>query len=327
MPAAPELLGVLRLVGGIEVLREVEAHQEGDACRDVRVAGEVGIDLEGVAEQGGEVLETGVQERIPEHPVTEVHGEVIGQDELLHQAVHDPEHGDTEPPAAQVVGLVQLREELRGPDDRAGHKLREEGQEEAEIQEIMDGFHLLPLHVHHVADGLEGEEGDAHGKDDGIDPEELCPGDQVPQFPEDVPHLDGDSEEVADEVRQEIRVLEIRQDAQVHHHGKHHPEGLPARPRPVQPPGCEKVVGDDEKQQHQEHPARLVVEEQADEEQIRVSQERLGVDEREPGEHQREERPEIELGEQQRVCAVKGEESPQQVPYDIHGGHRPMRSA
>lgn len=246
VPATPELLGVLRLVGGIEVLREVEAHQEGDACRDVRVAGEVGIDLEGVAEQGGEVLETGVQERIPEHPVTEVHGEVIGQDELLHQAVHDPEHGDTEPPAAQVVGLVQLREELRGPDDRAGHKLREEGQEEAEIQEIMDGFHLLPLHVHHVADGLEGEEGDAHGKDDGIDPEELRSCDQVPQFPEDVPHLDGDSEEVADEVRQEIRVLEIRQDAQVHHHGKHHPEGLPARPRPVQPPGCEKVVGDDE---------------------------------------------------------------------------------
>ena len=191
----------------------------------------------------------------------------------------------------------------------------------------MQRRHHLPLHVHHVADGLESEEGNAYGENDGIDPEGLRSRDHVPEFPEDIPHCDGHAEQVSDEIGQEIGILEISQDAQVHHHRQDHPERLPARPCPVQPPSRKIVVGDDEKQQHQEHAARLVIEEQADEEQIGVPQQRLGVDEREPGEHQRKEGPEIELGEQQRVHAVEGEQSPQKVPYDVHGGHRPIRAA
>ena len=136
VPAAPELLGILRLVRGIEVLGQIETHEHGDTGGDVRVAGEIGIDLQGIAEQGGQVLEAGVQERIAEYPVAQVHGQIIGQDQLFDEAVQDPEHRDAEPAPAQVVGLVQLREKLRGTDDRTRHQLREKSQEETELQEI-----------------------------------------------------------------------------------------------------------------------------------------------------------------------------------------------
>ena len=45
MPSFPELSGVLGLIGGIEILGEIESHQHGDSGGDVGVAGEVGIDL------------------------------------------------------------------------------------------------------------------------------------------------------------------------------------------------------------------------------------------------------------------------------------------
>ena len=50
------------------------------------------------------------------------------------------------------------------------------------------------------------------------------------------------------------------------------------------------------------------------------------MEEREHGEHQREERPEVELGEQQRMRLVKGEQAPEKIPYDVpasHGGGIP----
>ena len=62
MPALPEVLGIGRLVGRIEVLGQVEAHQHSHAYGYVRVAGEVGIYLEGIAEEGGEILEGGEEQ-------------------------------------------------------------------------------------------------------------------------------------------------------------------------------------------------------------------------------------------------------------------------
>ena len=43
--------------GRVEVLREPEAEEQRDADRDVRVAGEVGVDLDGVAVDADEHLE------------------------------------------------------------------------------------------------------------------------------------------------------------------------------------------------------------------------------------------------------------------------------
>ncbi len=85
--------------------------------------------------------------------------------------------------------------------------------------------------------------------------------------------------------------------------------------------GRQEVVDDYENQQGQEHAAGLVIEKQRDGKEIAVAQERLGVDEGEPGENQREERPEIELGEQQRMRLVKGEQVLKEIPYEIPKSH------
>ena len=92
MPSAPEFGGVLGLVGRIEVLREIEPHKHGHSCGDVGVAGEVCIYLEGITEQGCEVLKSGVQHRVLENPVAEVHCKVVAEDQFLGKSVKDPEH-------------------------------------------------------------------------------------------------------------------------------------------------------------------------------------------------------------------------------------------
>ena len=83
VPTFPELAGISCLVRGVEVLRQVEAHQHRDTGGDVSVAGEVGIDLKRVAEQGRKVLESCVKKRVLEDPVTEIHGQIVAQNQLL----------------------------------------------------------------------------------------------------------------------------------------------------------------------------------------------------------------------------------------------------
>lgn len=83
MPATPELLRVAGFIRRVEVLRQVEAHEQRHADSDVGVAGEVRIDLHRVREQGEEVLEAGEEHRALEHTVDEVDCKVVGEDDLL----------------------------------------------------------------------------------------------------------------------------------------------------------------------------------------------------------------------------------------------------
>ncbi len=138
MPPLPELSSVAGLVRRIEVLRQIEAHQHSDTGGDVRVPGEVGIDLKRVAEQSRKVLETGVKQRVLENPVAEIHGQIVAQNQLLGKSVQDPENRNPELPAAKEKRLVKLREKLFGTHDRAGHELRKETQIESEIPEVLD---------------------------------------------------------------------------------------------------------------------------------------------------------------------------------------------
>ena len=140
-------------------------------------------------------------------------------------------------------------------------------------------------------------------------------------------YLDGQAEQVVHEVRDEVGILEIGQDAQVHYHA----QGCkgPARLfilKPGQSLCREEVIDDDEDQQGQEHAAGLVVEEQRHGKEVAVAQQYLGMEEGKDGENQCEERPEIELGEQQRVRLVKGEQVHQKIPYDIPEVHLPYPS-
>lgn len=138
VPTFPELAGISCLVRGVEVLRQVEAHQHRDTGGDVSVAGEVGIDLKRVAEQGRKVLESGVKQRVLENPIAEIHSQIVAQNQLLGQSVQDPENRYSELPAAKEERLVKLRKKLFCAHDWAGHELRKETQIESEIPEVLD---------------------------------------------------------------------------------------------------------------------------------------------------------------------------------------------
>ncbi len=218
---------------------------------------------------------------------------------------------------------MELLDELHGTDDGTRHQLREERQVKAEVQETLHWRNLAPLDVHHVAHRLEGEEGDAHREDDGIHPEHFRAHKHVQPLAQDVVHLQLQAEEVVHKVREEVCILEIRQDAQVHHHAERcYGRPGPLRAKPVQPLGSKEVIDNHKEQQRQENTAGLVVKEQRHGKEEAVAQQHLGVEEREDGEHQRKERPEVELGEQQRMGLVKGEQAHKEIPYDVPEVHR-----
>ena len=126
MPTAPELLRVAGLVRRIEVLGQIEAHQQRHADSNIRITRKVGVHLHRIGEQRKEILKAREQHRTLEHTVDKVHRQIVGQNDLLQQAVAYPEHSYAELPAGEKERLVQLRHKLRGTDDRTGHQLREE---------------------------------------------------------------------------------------------------------------------------------------------------------------------------------------------------------
>ena len=111
---------------------------------------------------------------------------------------------------------MKLLNKLHGTHDGAGNQLGEETQVEAKVQEVLHGRNFFPLHVYHVAHGLEGEEGDANRQDDGVYPEDIGPGEGVEKFSQDVMDLEGRAQKAVHKVREEVGVFEVGQDAQVH---------------------------------------------------------------------------------------------------------------
>lgn len=169
MPTTPEFRGAECLVRAVEVLRQTESHKEGNANRDIRIAGEVCVDLQGVGEKCNEVLKASKQERRIENAVHEVCGEVVAQDDFFAKPVQNPENGHAESPAGQEIFLVELRNELVGAHNRAGHQLREEREVETEVEDVRYGLDFTAVDVDAVTHGLEREERNAYRQNNLVD--------------------------------------------------------------------------------------------------------------------------------------------------------------
>ena len=103
VPAAPEVLQVARRVGRVEVLREAEAEQQGEADGDVGVAAEVAVDLHRVAPGGEDRLGRRVLGGRREDRRDDRARDVGGDHDLLEQA------GQDQPEGAGVVDGVRRR--------------------------------------------------------------------------------------------------------------------------------------------------------------------------------------------------------------------------
>ena len=163
VPAVPELAQVERLVGISEVLFQLESHQGGDADAQVAVAGEVAVNLQGIAQDAHQVLKTRIGHGVFENPVV-VLGDIVGYEEFLEHAHDDEPEADVGAPVGHGCRLLKLRQQGAGPGDGACHDEREEGQ----VEGILEQAHLVGVlafvHIYGIADGLEGIEGDTDGQ-------------------------------------------------------------------------------------------------------------------------------------------------------------------
>lgn len=341
VPAFPKACGVGGLVGRIEVFGQVESHKHGHADGDIGIAREVGIDLEGIYEEGAEILEGGVENRIVEHAIHEADGKIVAEDNLLQEAVDDPEHGYAELASAQEIGFVELRDKLVGAHYGACHQLGEEGGVESEVEYIAGMGHLLPIHIYDIADILECEKGDAYGQYDHGGVESGATGALVGPLGEEVHHLEAGVGDGVEDIGEEIGILEVAQHGEVDYDAEYHPY-FPLRvDAAVGPEHCcggfgvgqgaateckmvhqyaQQVSGEGgEQEQEYEGPGGFIIEKQAHKEEVGVAPHLLAL----PGLwaagkgrdyeakhhiHQKEECPKVKLGEEQGVCLVEGKE-------------------
>jgi len=155
VPALPEVGDADRLIRGIEVLRQSNAEQQADADGHVRIAREVEIDLQAIADRGHPGFEER-QDGIGRKQRIDMLGDAVGDDAFLKQADREQEQPLGELPGVKRHALAQLRHDVRVVQDRAGDQVREERNREREAPrtEVLD---LTLVAVDQPGDDLKGE--------------------------------------------------------------------------------------------------------------------------------------------------------------------------
>ena len=82
MPSPPEIPDGVRRVGSVEILHQVNAQQLGGASGNVRIGGEIAVDLEGKAACGEKQLGAGGGGHITVGGVDE-NGQIVRNDYLF----------------------------------------------------------------------------------------------------------------------------------------------------------------------------------------------------------------------------------------------------
>src|SRR5258708_2915971 len=216
VPPAPEIAKSDGNVGHAKVLGDREAQQPRCSDGYVRVAGEVEVDLERECVRAHPQLEGVERAGIVEHEIGQ-RCEVVGERHLLKEA-QDDEIGASHP----VDGLVltpglEWRHDVRGAEDRPRHELREEGNEQHEVDERLLRGDAAAINIENVADAVKGVKGDPYRQHDSADP---CRHRRQGR----------DADEVRDRVecpQRESGVLERREHAEVRQAARRHEELAP----------------------------------------------------------------------------------------------------
>ena len=164
VPTPPEFGDIPAEIRDVEVPHQLDTEQLGCADGNIRIAGEVPVDLEGKKDGGQQQRAAALRLVGGKHLVHE-DGAVIGNDHLLEQAPENlPQPVDTLL-VRKGARLPELRQQVRRPFDRAGHQLREETDKSKELDDVAGGRQLSAENVDGITQRLEGIETDTHGKD------------------------------------------------------------------------------------------------------------------------------------------------------------------
>ena len=281
MPAFPEVARILSLIGGVEVLWQIESHHQRESDGDVGVAREVGIDLERVCEERCQVLESRKQLGIGEYAIDEINSQIVRHHDFLGQAIEDPEHSDAELGARKGITPIELRDEVGRLDDRSGDELREKAHVESEIENIAHRTYEPLVNVGGIGYHLEGIERDADRQNDSVNTPERTTDDVVAQFCCNVGNLEIGSKYLVDHIGKEIAVLEVTEYAEVdgHRQAKQRKGQVTLLdslvesllPKMIDALGKEIVGKCDENQKADEKSGCLVIEEQGNQEEISIA--------------------------------------------------------
>lgn len=171
-------------------------------------------------------------------------------------------------------------------------------------------MNLILVNVNYVADILESEKGNTN-RQEYLAAIKIIPADElVGPFGKIIHNFHFAVKQRVIHIGEEIRIFEICQNRQIQHHTEYHIELTP--PATLQTVNASRyeiaVKRCKYKQQHKKSRC-LVVKEKAYKKQISISQQYPVSQQTENGKHNRKERPEIKLGEKQRISAVEGEQS------------------
>lgn len=175
VPSAPELGDVAAEVRAGEVLPEADAEELRRADGHVGVAGEVGVDLEGVEDGSKQERAAGLRLNIGPDLVN-VLGAAVGDDDFLEEAPEELSQAVCGCGVVECARFCVLWEEVGGASDGAGEELGEEADKGGVRYEVTGRLDLLLVDVDGVAEGGEGVEAYADGEDDLYEEAVVCEG-------------------------------------------------------------------------------------------------------------------------------------------------------
>ena len=165
VPATPELGDVTGEVGDVEVAHETHAEEFRRTDGDVGVAREVTVDLKR-EEQGADNQFSTAFGGIVRKNLVAGGGASVGDDHLFEKSPKNLAHAINGERIVKLARFQELRQEVRGALNRTCHKLREEGDESKESDDVTCRFQLAAVDIYGVAQRLERVERNTHRQND-----------------------------------------------------------------------------------------------------------------------------------------------------------------
>ncbi len=161
------------MIRGAEVGPQSDSQDFGCTDRNIRVTGEITVDLIAEGRRCKHQRRSGDDPRMGIDRIDQ-RSQAIGHDHLFEQP---PSHqlqavGDTV--VIEILEVMQLRQELTGPFDRTGHQLREKNDERGKRPPVPLRLRLPAIHVEHVTHRLNRVKRKAEREDDRQIGEQIC---------------------------------------------------------------------------------------------------------------------------------------------------------
>ena len=165
MPSAPKVPDRDGGVRPVEILHQVDAQKRGASAGNVRIAGEIAVDLDAKQKHSQNDIRTGGTARIAEHLI-HIGCEIVGNDDFFEKTRQQEPDALTEFHRVPGLGLFELGKQMLRSFNGARHKLREKGDEQSVITEMRFRRDRPSVNVQHISEGLKRVKGNAHRKHD-----------------------------------------------------------------------------------------------------------------------------------------------------------------